>query len=114
MDCIFCKIIQREIPGRLVYEDKKVLCFKDINPKAPVHVLIVPKKHIESLIAIEDQDKDLLGYMLLKIRDIATKLGIDDSGYKIIANNGKGSGQLVFHLHFHLLGGWKMSPDWEI
>lgn len=114
-DCIFCKIIKGEIPSKKVYEDNNIIAFDDISPKADVHILVVPKKHIGSLIEINQSDKDLLGDLMLKISGIAKKIGLDKGGYKVIANNGSGSGQIVFHLHFHLLGGWKMKAEgWKI
>ncbi len=113
-DCLFCKIIKGEIPGKFVYKDERVVAFSDINPKAPVHILVLPVKHIESVNEISNNDKDLMGELLLKVKEIARKLGIDKSGYKLIANNGKGAGQLIFHLHFHLLGGWNEKPEWEV
>lgn len=114
VNCLFCKIIKGEIPGKFVYQDERVVAFHDINPKAPVHILVVPVKHIESINEINGEDKDLMGEILLKVKEIAKKLNIDKSGYKLVANNGKGSGQLVFHLHFHLLGGWIDNPKWEV
>lgn len=113
-DCIFCKIIKGEIPGKFAYQDAQIVAFQDINPKAPIHVLVVPVKHLESIREINDEDKDLMGELLLKVKKIAQKLGIDKSGYKLVANNGEGAGQLVFHLHFHLLGGWSDNPKWEV
>ncbi len=113
-DCIFCKIIKGEIPGKFVYKDAQIAAFHDINPKAPIHVLVVPVKHLESIREINDEDKYLMGEVLLKVKNIAQKLGIDKSGYKLISNNGKGAGQLVFHLHFHLLGGWGGNPKWNV
>ena len=104
--CIFCKIINGELPSTKVYEDSDMLAFKDIQPVAPVHLLVVPKKHFVSLTDAENSDQKLLGKMLLKVRDIAKKMGIDKSGYKVVINNGEGSGQIVFHLHLHLIGGW--------
>lgn len=114
MDCIFCKIIKGEIPGKFVYRDESMVAFYDISPKAPVHVLIVPVKHISSLIETTQSDKELLGTLMVKVQEIAKKLGIDASGYKVVVNNGESAGQLVFHLHLHLLGGWKKSPGWEV
>ncbi|OGF99074.1 histidine triad nucleotide-binding protein [Candidatus Gottesmanbacteria bacterium RIFCSPHIGHO2_02_FULL_39_14] len=105
-DCIFCKIIKGEIPAKKVYEDKSVIAIYDINPKAPVHILIIPKKHISSLMEINKGDKNLIGGIILRLKTVAQELGLDKSGYKVVVNNGPGSGQLVFHLHFHLLGGW--------
>ena len=113
-ECIFCKIIRGEIPGKFVYRDTQVVAFHDISPKAPVHVLVVPVKHIESVREITPEDQELMGLLMLKVKDIAKKLGIALSGYKVVVNNGESAGQLVFHLHLHLLGGWKKSPGWEV
>lgn len=113
-DCLFCKIIKGEIPGKFVYQDARMAAFHDINPKAPVHVLLVPVKHIGSIMDINDGDKELMGELTFGIKKIAQKLGIDKSGYKVVANNGKDAGQLVFHLHYHILGGWDKSPGWEV
>ncbi|OGG03322.1 histidine triad nucleotide-binding protein [Candidatus Gottesmanbacteria bacterium RBG_16_37_8] len=106
-NCIFCKIIKGEIPSKKVLENNKVIAFYDISPKAPVHVLIVPKKHINSLMDVKKKDKDLMGELLTTATGIAQNLGLNSGGYKLVVNNGRGAGQLVFHLHFHLLGGWK-------
>lgn len=114
LDCIFCKIIKGEIPGKFVYQDDKMVAFHDITPKAPVHVLVVPVKHLESIREINGEDKELMGELLLGIKKVTEKLGIDKNGYKVVANNGEGSGQLVFHLHFHVLGGWDKSPGWQV
>lgn len=104
-DCIFCKIIKGEIPSAKVYEDDKILCFKDINPEAPVHVLIIPKKHIRSLNDLEESDKDIISYVFMKGKELAKTLGIDEKGYRIVMNCGDDAGQTVKHMHFHLLGG---------
>ena len=109
-DCLFCKIKTGEIPSSKVYEDEDVFVFNDIHPKAPVHVLVVPKKHIDSLKSVTDTDTRLLGKLMMTIQKVGKKLGIDRNGYKVIANNGEDAGQLVFHLHFHLLGGWRKNP----
>jgi len=113
-DCIFCKIIREELPSKKVYEDKNIVAFHDISPKAPVHVLVVPVKHVESIREIDDEDKNLMGELMLAIKKIAQKLRIDRTGYKVVVNNGQGSGQIVFHLHFHLLGGWRERPKWQV
>jgi|SRR3989338_4578091 len=113
-DCIFCKIITGEIPGKLIYRDDNFVAFHDISPKAPTHVLVVPVKHIESIRDVQGKDKELIGELFLKVRDIAQKIGISDDGYKVVINNGKGAGQLVFHLHVHLLGGWSKPAHWEV
>lgn len=113
-DCIFCKIIKGEIPAKFVYKDQDLVVFYDINPKAPVHVLLAPVKHIESLRKVEEKDSMLLAKLLLSVRKTAQELGIDREGYKLVINNGPASGQLVFHLHLHLLGGWKKQANWEV
>ena len=105
MDCIFCKVINNELPSTKVFEDEDMLAINDIHPMAPTHVLLMPKKHFASLIEAKDEDEILLGKMLLKARDIAKEKGLDKSGYKIVINNGKDAGQLVYHLHVHILGG---------
>ena len=102
-DCIFCKIVGKQIPAVLVYEDDKVLAFNDVNPQAPVHVLVIPKAHITTVAELEDMSviKDLFAVM----KKVAEEKGIDKTGYRIVVNHGKDSGQAVPHLHFHLLGG---------
>ena len=107
-DCLFCKIIKEEIPSSKVYEDEYVYGFKDIEPVAPVHILIVPKKHISSLNEISEEDEDLLGKIFLAIKKIAKELGVEEKGYRVINNCGKDAGQTVMHLHFHLIAGTKM------
>ena len=101
MDCIFCKIVEGTIPSKKVYEDDKVLAFHDIAPKSPVHVLVIPKKHIESAAAVTPEDKELLGHIWTVMPKIAEGLGVRDS-FRVLTNSGAGSGQVVFHLHFHL------------
>jgi histidine triad (HIT) family protein len=108
-DCIFCKIVNKKIPTDTVLEDKKILAFRDINPQAPVHILIIPKEHYPSLNEIPDDQKELLGWILLKARQIAKKMGIAEKGYRIVLNTGRDSGQDVHHIHFHLLGGRRMT-----
>lgn len=105
MDCIFCKIANKEIPATIVYEDDYVLAFKDLNPVAPQHVLIIPKKHIASLNDLSQEDEVLMGKVILVASKLAKKLGIDDAGYRIVSNCGKNGGQTVGHIHYHLLGG---------
>ena len=104
-NCIFCKIIVGEIPSAKVYEDDKILAFKDINPQAPVHVLILPKQHIACANDIDTANAEVVAHIFGKAGDIAEHLGIYDSGYRIINNCGSDGGQTVGHLHFHLLGG---------
>lgn len=103
MACIFCKIVNNEIKSEKVFEDDDVICIKDINPQAPVHILIIPKKHFEKLHQIEDVS--LLGKMLKVAYQIASKMGIMDSGYRIVINTNREAGQSVDHVHIHLLGG---------
>ena len=105
MDCIFCKIVAGEIPCDRIFEDEKVLAFKDLNPEAPNHVLVIPKIHIQSLKHAEETDLELLGHIQLTIVEIAERLGIAESGFRVVANTGKQGGQTVDHLHYHLLGG---------
>jgi len=114
INCIFCKIINGELPAAFVYKDSEMVAFADINPKAPVHILVVPVIHFESLRDVDSRHEKILGKMMVKVKEIAEKQGISDGGYKIIINNGKGVGQLVFHLHVHILGGWKKSPGWQV
>ena len=104
-NCIFCKIVRKDIPSEIVYQDDKVTAFKDLSPIAPVHVLIVPNSHIFSLAECPEDQAALLGDVLLAGAKIARDLGIEQSGYRIVVNNGPDAGQTVFHLHFHLLGG---------
>ena len=107
-DCIFCKIVKGEIPSSKVYEDEDILAFKDINPVTPVHILVIPKKHIESLNNIEPEDEKLLGKIFLTIKQIANEQGIAEKGYRVVNNCGEDGGQEVKHLHFHILGGKKL------
>jgi histidine triad (HIT) family protein len=101
MECLFCKIVNKEIPSEIVYEDEKVVVFKDINPKAPTHLLIVPKKHISSVDHVEIEDKALMGELILAAQKIAREKGLE--GYKLQINVGRSAGQLIDHLHIHLL-----------
>ena len=107
-DCVFCKIIKGEIPSEKVYEDDDVLAFYDINPIAKVHVLVIPKKHITSLLELKEEDKDLLFHIFNKINEIAEIVGVAKTGFRVISNVGEDSGQAVKHLHFHILGGEKL------
>lgn len=109
-DCIFCKIIKGEIPSEKVYEDNEVLAFKDIQPAAPIHVLVIPKKHITNLMEISNEDSELMGKIVVVMQKIAKQLGVDEKGFRIISNCGPDSGQEVMHLHFHLLAGRTMGP----
>lgn len=104
-DCLFCKIAAGEIPSAKVYEDEEILAFRDIAPKAPVHILLIPKKHLASLAEAGPDDVALLGKMQLLARQLAEKEGVAESGFRVLTNSGPNSGQEVAHLHYHLLGG---------
>ena len=106
-DCLFCKIIKGEIPSTKVYEDEDILAFNDINPAAPIHILVIPKKHIESLAHMQKEDEALVGKIYGVINKIAEEKGFKDNGYRVIVNCGKDAGQEVMHLHFHVLAGAK-------
>ncbi|HHT63605.1 MAG: histidine triad nucleotide-binding protein [Bacillota bacterium] len=108
MDCIFCKIIKKEIPSQIVFEDDEILAFKDINPMAPVHILLIPKKHISDITEISSDDAELIGRIHVTAVKIAKDLGIDQDGFRLVNNCKKHGGQEVFHLHFHLIGGRKL------
>lgn len=107
-NCLFCRIVNKEIPSRIVYEDDLLLGFYDIEPKAPVHVLLIPKAHIESLNDLAVDHSILMGHLTLTIAELTEKLGIKESGYRVIVNCGEDSGQEVAHLHYHILGGEKL------
>lgn len=109
-DCIFCKIVKGEIPSEKVYEDDKILAFKDINPAAPIHILVIPKEHFKDVLGVKAENKDIIADVFQAINKIAEKLGIEEDGFRIINNCGKDAGQEVMHLHFHLLAGGKMGP----
>lgn len=104
-DCLFCKIVKEEIPSKKVYEDDEVLAFEDINPAAPIHILIIPKKHITSLAHIQKEDESVIGKIYTVMNKIAEEKGFKEDGYRVIVNCGKNGGQEVMHLHFHLLAG---------
>ena len=106
---LFEKIIAREIPADIIYEDDLVLAFNDINPKAPTHVLVIPKKPIPRIAEAEPEDHQVLGHLLLKAREIAGELGLHESGFRLVINNGKDAGESVPHLHLHILGGRAMT-----
>lgn len=104
-DCIFCKIARKEIPAKTIYEDDQVLVFHDVNPVAPVHVLLIPKKHLSTLLDSTVEDTNLLGHLHLVASRVANQLGLAEKGFRLICNCKEDGGQTVFHLHFHLLGG---------
>ena len=107
-DCIFCKIVSGEIPSNKIYEDDNVLAFKDLNPQMPVHILVIPKKHIESIIDLKEEDEILVGKIFTAINKIAHDIGIDKNGFRLISNCGQDARQTVKHLHFHILAGGMM------
>ena len=107
-DCLFCKIIKGEIPCNKVYEDEEILAFHDINPAAPIHILVIPKKHITSLAHLEKEDEAIVGKIYTVINQIADQKGFKQDGYRVIVNCGKNGGQEVMHLHFHILAGKKL------
>lgn len=104
-DCLFCKIIKGEIPSDKVYEDEEILAFRDIHPAAPIHILVIPKKHITSLAHLEKEDEKVVGKIYTVINQMAEEQGFKEKGYRVIVNCGKDGGQEVMHLHFHLLAG---------
>ena len=106
---LFEKIIAREIPAEIVYEDDLVLAFNDINPQAPVHVLVIPKKTIPRIAEAEPEDHQVLGHLMLKAKEIADDLGLHENGFRLVINNGKDGGESVPHLHLHILGGRAMT-----
>ena len=105
-DCIFCQIIRGEKPAELVYQGESVIAFKDINPHAPVHILLVPRKHIRSINDLTEADGSVVSQLIFRAQKLAEELGIHRSGYKLVFNVERGGGQYVFHLHLHLIGGW--------
>jgi histidine triad (HIT) family protein len=109
MDCIFCKIVDGEIPADILYQDDEVIAFRDINPLAPIHLLIIPRKHIPSLIDLSEAESSLISDMVNTANQLAKRDGIAKSGYRLVINCGKQGGQLVPHLHMHLLGGRQLS-----
>ncbi len=109
MSCIFCEIIAKKIPAEIVFEDDHLLAFRDLNPQAPVHILLIPKKHISGLDRAEETDRELLGRLAAAAARIAEEEGIGKTGFRLVVNSGPAAGQEIDHLHFHLLGGRKMS-----
>ncbi|MHB1949367.1 MAG: histidine triad nucleotide-binding protein [Gammaproteobacteria bacterium] len=108
MDCLFCKIIAGEIPAKMIYQDDNVVAFDDINPQAPQHKLIIPRKHIATINALEATDNELVGQMVQAAKKLAAELKIAEEGYRLVFNCNPGAGQTVFHIHAHLLGGRRM------
>lgn len=105
MDCLFCKIIDRKIPAQFVHEDEYAVAIQDISPQAPVHLLVIPRKHLVALSDATAQDEPLLGHLLIVAAELARERGLEAQGYRTVINDGRGAGQTVFHLHVHVLGG---------
>jgi len=108
--CIFCKIAKGEIPAKVVYEDDLVMAFHDINPQAPVHILVIPKEHIPTVNDLKEEHKELVGHIFSVIQKVAKEMGIAESGYRVLVNCNRDGGQEIYHLHFHLLGGAPLGP----
>ncbi|MBU7005901.1 histidine triad nucleotide-binding protein [Phosphitispora fastidiosa] len=104
-DCIFCKIAKKEIPSQVVYEDERILAFRDISPLAPVHVLIIPKEHLINVLDLNEKNVDLIGHIHLVANKLAREAGIAEKGFRIVTNCNEEGGQIVFHMHYHLIGG---------
>ena len=104
-DCLFCKIVSGDIPAEIIYRDDQVLAFRDINPRAPIHVLVIPQKHVDSLASVTDEQRDIMGKIMIVAREIAAAEGLSESGYRAVINVGLDGGQTISHLHLHLLGG---------
>jgi len=109
MDCIFCQIIAGKVPSEIIYQDGEVVAFRDINPQAPIHLLIIPKRHIPSLAHLSEAESPLIGHMVNAANQLAKREGVAEGGYRLVVNCGEQGGQLVPHLHLHLLGGRRLS-----
>ena len=105
--CVFCQIIRGEKEADFLYQDDKLVVFHDIRPAAPVHLLIVPKRHIRSINDIKEEDRDIIAEMVFRAKELAKTVSLDRSGYKLVFNTERGAGQVIFHLHMHLIGGWQ-------
>ncbi len=110
-DCIFCKIVRGEIPSTVVYENDDVLAFEDINPMAPVHVVVIPKKHIATLMDVKEDEMGTMGSIISAVQEVAKIKGIDEKGFRMVVNCNEEGGQLVFHLHIHVLGGKRLRDE---
>ena len=108
--CVFCKIVNKELPAKVVYEDDLVMAFYDINPQAPVHILIVPKEHIPTVNDLEERHKELIGHIFLVARKIAQDMGFAEKGYRILINCNRDGGQEIYHIHYHLFAGKPLGP----
>jgi histidine triad (HIT) family protein len=106
-DCLFCKIANNQTETEMVHETKDLVVFRDINPHAPIHLLIVPRKHIRSVNDLEDDDHEIVSKLVFTAKEMALKMGINESGYRVFFNVEKGGGQMIFHIHLHMIGGWK-------
>ena len=106
-DCLFCKIANEEIPTEFLFKNDNLVVFRDINPQAPVHLLIVPIRHIRSINDIEENDGEIISELISVAKDMAKKEGVNESGYRLFFNVEKGGGQVIFHIHLHLIGGWE-------
>ena len=111
MDCIFCQIVSGKLPTDIVYQDEEVIAFRDIEPQAPVHLIIIPRRHIPSLVQLSQADLSLVGHMVDIANQLAKRESVAESGYRLVINCGKEGGQLVPHLHMHLLGGRRLSDE---
>ena len=109
-DCLFCRVLSGELPSKIVHQDERCVAIEDKFPQAPVHLLVMPRRHFESLNEASDADRDLLGHLLLVARRVAESKGVSSSGYRVLTNVGADGGQSVPHLHFHVLGGKKLGP----
>lgn len=109
MDCLFCKITQGQVDAKIIFDDPEVLAFHDVNPQAPTHILIIPKKHITTINDADSNDEQLLGRMILTAKKISRDLDLAEKGYRLVFNVNKGGGQAVYHIHLHLLGGRQMT-----
>jgi histidine triad (HIT) family protein len=105
-DCLFCQIVRGEKPATFLYQDESLVVFRDIHPHAPVHLLIVPRRHIRSINELTEDDQEIVSEVILRARELAQKQSISKSGYKLLFNVERGGGQVIFHLHLHLIGGW--------
>ena len=108
-DCLFCRIVEKKIPAKVVYADDQILAFDDVNPRAPVHTLVIPKQHVASVQDLGESDRTLLAQLLLACTKVAKHKGLADPGFRLVVNTGRDGGQTVFHLHFHVLGGRHMA-----
>jgi len=114
MDCLFCQIAAKEAKAKIIYEDAETMAFQNIRPLAPIHLLIIPKKHISSISQVLPEERDLIGQVILTAQKAAQLVGLEERGYKLAVNVGRGGGQEIFHLHFHLLGGWSNLKERDV